>query len=54
MDQVFNPNLPSTLYDDEDLSAMCLEEGYTDNDIREDGAYTILQTAYLLPTFIRG
>jgi len=54
LDHVFNPDLPPTLYDDEDLTAMCHEEGYNNTDIQSDAPYTILQTAYLLPTFIHG
>ena len=45
LNHIFNPNLPSDLYDDDDLSSMCLEEGYSNNDITIDGPYTLLQTA---------
>lgn len=54
LDQVFNPEIPSNMYDDNDLIAMCLEEGYQNDDIREEGAYTLLQTSYLTPTFLHG
>lgn len=54
LDQVFNPEIPSNMYADNDLTAMCLEEGYQNDDIREEGAYTLLQTSYLTPTFLHG
>ena len=54
LDQVFNPEIPSNMYDDNDLISMCLEEGYVNDDIRDEGAYTLLQTSYLTPTFLHG
>ncbi len=54
LDQVFNPNLPSNIYDDNDLIAMCTDEGYDNDDIRDEGAYSLLQLSYFLPTFFHG
>lgn len=54
LDHIFNPNLPSNLYDEEDLNTMCLEEGYSNDDLIDEGSFTLLQTAYLVPTFIHG
>ena len=50
----FNPNLPCELYDNDDLITMCLNEGYSETDTRMEEPYTILQTAYLMPTFFHG
>ena len=55
LDIVFNPNLPLELYDMEDLKRMVVEEGYkVGNILIGDNPYTILQMAYLLPTFLHG
>lgn len=54
LDVIFNPELPSVLYQDYDLERLCHEEGYSDLDIETEGAYVILQTAYLLPTLLHG
>lgn len=52
--KVFNPNLPYILYEDGDLMDMCIYEGYTEDDIYNEGSYTLLQTAYFYPTFYHG
>lgn len=54
LDKIFNPELPSNLYEDGDLDAMCVEEGYQLEAIRDEGPYTVLQTCYFLPTFLHG
>lgn len=54
LDKVFNPNLPANLYSETDLQEMCIAEGYTEADINEEGSYTLLQTSYLMPTFLHG
>jgi len=54
LDQVFNINLPNDMYDEHDLIAMCSDEGYKNDEIRRDGPYTLLQIAYLSPTFLHG
>lgn len=54
LDFVFNPNLPANLYEESDMLSMYIKEGYKNTDLRDEDAYSILQTAYLLPTFIHG
>ncbi len=55
IDQVFNINLPSSMYDNNDLINMCLDEGYKDNYILEVGSpYELLQVSYLEFTFLHG
>lgn len=51
---VFNPELPVNMYEGEDLRQMCINEGYNESEIRDEGPYTLLQTSYLLPTFLHG
>jgi len=50
----FNPCLPHPLYDDDDLTNMALIEGFTSEELRREGAYSLLQTAILSSTFYHG
>lgn len=50
----FNPKLPIELYDDDDLGNMCLEEGYTLENIDQDNPYTLLQTVHIVKNFHHG
>ncbi|KKL83837.1 hypothetical protein LCGC14_1970730, partial [marine sediment metagenome] len=52
--EFFNPMLPPELYDEDMLNAMARIEGYTNDDLRRDSAYTLLQTAYMSYTFYHG
>ena len=52
--ETFNPLLPSELYDENVLAKMARTEGYTDADLRQDSAYTLLQMAYMSSTFYHG
>ncbi len=55
LDKVFNPNLPICLYDEDDLTMMCHDEGHDMNNINIiEEPYSLLQTSYLLPTFVHG
>jgi len=54
LDKNFNPELPYELYDEIDLNALCVDEGYLNSDIIEEGTYTLLQSAYLYSTFLHG
>jgi hypothetical protein len=54
IDQVFNIDLPIDMYDEQDLIAMCTEEGYKTDEISREGSHTLLQIAYLSPTFLHG
>jgi len=54
LDKVFNPNIPSNIYNENDLTTLCIEEGYQSDDIEEEGPYTLLQTSCFLSTFFHG
>lgn len=54
LDKNFNPELPYELYEDSDLNALCIDEGYANSDIIDEGSYTLLQTSYLYSTFLHG
>ncbi len=54
LDEHFNPLLPPDLYDENILDRMVRTEGYTNNDLQDDSAYTLLQTAYMSFTFYHG
>lgn len=42
------------MYDESDLINMCIEEGYENDEIRLEGAYSLLQENFFLPTFFHG
>jgi hypothetical protein len=50
----FNPHLPSELYDNDALHNMVLREGFTEREIREESAHTLLQMALVSKTFYHG
>jgi len=52
LDQVFNPNLPSNLYDEKDLINLCEKEGIVIQNY--EGPYSLLQGNFLLSTFLHG
>lgn len=54
LNKIFNPELPSNLYENEDLTEMCISEGYDIEQIEEEGSYQILQFSYFMPTFFHG
>jgi hypothetical protein len=54
LDYIFNPELPFNMYNEIDLDRLAEEEGYPPEEIIIEGSYTLLQTSYLMPTFIHG
>jgi len=54
LDKNFNALLPYTLYNDDDLNNLCREEGYSNTEILDEGAYTLLQSVSFFPTFVHG
>lgn len=52
--ETFNPRLPLEIYDENNLIRMARTEGYTNRDLQQDSAYTLLQTAYMSNTFYHG
>ena len=54
LDVFFNPSLPHTLYSDDILDKLAVEEGFSQVELQQDGAYQLLGLAYLTPTFYHG
>jgi len=54
MDVYFNPRIPYQLYDSEGLMRLAINEGYLSSDLRNEGAYSLLETSRLSPTFYHG
>lgn len=54
LDKIFRPEIPESLYTEEDLINLCYNEGYSNSDVVADPPYTILQTAYFLSNFHHG
>lgn len=50
----FNPSLPSEVYSEADLNHLAELEGYSQQALQQDSAYTLLQAAYLSDTFYHG
>lgn len=50
----FNPNFPASLYYNNDLHMLALNEGYTESDLNRSDAYELLQIAYLTQGFHAG
>jgi hypothetical protein len=54
LDEYFNPALPAELYTDDTLINMAKLEGYTNEDIQRESAYTLLQMTCYSNTFYHG
>lgn len=54
LDVNFNPILPPSLYLEDDLRNLALNEGYLSNDFTHTTVYELLQLAYLSKTFYLG
>lgn len=50
----FNPLFPSAFFQNNQLNSICINEGYTPNDVANDGPYELLQLAYISETFYYG
>ena len=54
LNTVFNPNLPVTVYTENDLHMFAELEGFTPDQQREESPYSLLQSAYVSDTFYHG
>lgn len=54
LNTVFNPNLPVTLYNENELHVFAELEGFTSDQCRDESPYSLLQSAYMSDTFYHG